>query len=412
MRIGKAFRVYCAYLTGCAVARVMMINKLFYRMRLYHGAEHASKAKNSTFQFLTLLSIVGCVSVVLFLQYNYAPVGSYSVGSYSVSGVLVDVHAKLDHGRTYMMNITVVKPSVAVHHGRNVNSTAFVSLSRRDIEGVEKFVLFVGHGHSGHSIIGAILDAHPNVIMAHEYRVLEPCILGSSTPQIQYKRYLFNNLYRNSYYSVQSGWRSLVPRNKGYNLHIESQWQGTFSQLKVIGDKGGGKLSDTLIVSLNRTTACFRLLKEKIQMPIVLFHVVRNPFDMLASYFANKRKFSVHEMISKGTKLNLTRHQIIPAARIITRREKSLKEWLNSEEMKDTEVVHIHSEEFIKDPPRHVREMCHVLNVPCPPDYVQACDDKVYQKVSASHEIINCNKDIIEEVRGLFKQIPSFSGYI
>ena len=382
----------------------MMIKKYFYRMRLYHVAEHAFKAKNSTFKFLTLLSMVGCVCLVLYLPYNYAPVGSYSVG-----GVLVDVLARVDHGRTYT---TVVKRSVAVHHGGNVNSTAFVPLSRRDIEGVEKFVLFVGHGHSGHSIIGAILDAHPNVIMAHEYRVLEPCVQGSSTPQIHSKRDLFNKLYRNSYYSAHTGWRSPLPTSKGYNLHIESQWQGTFSQLKVIGDKGGGKLSDTLIGSLNRTTACFRLLKEKIKMPIVLFHVVRNPFDMLATYFAIRRKFSVHEMISKGAKLNLNRHQIIPAARSITRREKSLKEWLNSEEMKDTEVVHIHSEEFIKDPRRHVREMCRALNVPCPPDYVQACDEKVYQNVSASHEIINCKKDIIEEVRGLFKQIPSFSGYI
>ena len=386
-----------------------MIKKLFYRMRLYHVAQHALKAKNSMFKFLTLLSMVSCVSVVLFLRYNYAPVGSYSVGSYSVGGALVDVPARVDHGRTYT---TVVKPSVAVHHGGNVNSTAFVSLSRRDIEGVEKFVLFVGHAHSGHSIISAILDAHPNVIMAHEYRVLEPCVLGSSTPQIHSKRDLFNNLYRNSYLSAHSGWRSPLHTSKGYNLHIESQWQGTFSQLKVIGDKGGGKLSGTLIGSVNRTTACFRLLKEKIQMSIVLFHVVRNPFDILATYFANENKFSVHEMISKGTKLNLTRHQIITRAIIITRKEKSLKEWFNSEEMKDTEVVHIHSEEFIKDPRRHVREMCRTLNVPCPPDYVQACDDKVYQKVSASHEIINCNKDIIEEARGLFKQIPSFSGYI
>ena len=373
----------------------------YVRMRLYHVAEHALKANKSTFNLLVLLSIVSCVCIVLFLGCNYTPVGSCLVDE--VHG---DAPTGVDHGRTYT---AAVEPSLAVRHGGN--STAFVPLSRRDVEGVEKFVLFVGNGRSGHSIIGAILDAHPNVIMAHEYRVLESCVQGSSTQQIQSKRDLFNNLYRNSYRSVQTGWRSPLPTSKGYNLHIESKWQGAFSQLKVIGDKGAGKLSDTLIESFNKTVACFRLLKEKIQIPIVLFHVVRNPFDMLATYLAIRRKFSVHEMVSKGTKLNVTRHQIIPPARVISRREKSLTEWFNSEKMKDIKIVHIRSEEFINDPRRYVEEMCRALDVPCPPDYVRACDEKIYKKVSASSEIINCKKEVVEEVRGLFKQIPSFSGY-
>ena len=353
------------------------------------------------FKFLILLSIVSWICVVLFLRYNYAPVGSYSVGE--VHG---DVSTSLYHGPTYT---TAAEPSVAVRHGGN--STTFVPLSRRCVECVKKFVLFVGHSHSGHSIIGAILDAHPNVIMAHEYRVLEPCVWGSTTPQIQSKRDLFNNLYRNSYRSVQTGWRSPLPRRKGYNLHIESQWQGTFSQLKVIGDKGGGKLSDTLLKSLNKTVACFSHLKKKIQIPIVLFHVMRNPFDILATTFVNSRGLSVHEMISKGRKLNVARNQIIPVASVIARREKSAMEWINSKEMKNTEVVHIRSEKFINDPRRHVKEMCRTLDVPCPSDYVRACDEKIYKKVSPSRKTINCTKDVIEEVREIFKQIPSFSGY-
>ena len=366
-------------------------------MRLYHTYYNS----DGRFKFLILLSIVSCICVVLFLRYNYAPVRSYSVGK--VHG---DVPASLYHGPTYT---TAAEPSVAVRHGGN--STAFVPLSQRDVEGVKKFVLFVGHGRSGHSIIGAVLDAHPNVIMAHEYRVLEPCVRGSSTPQIQSKRDLFNNLYRNSYRSVQTGWRSPLPTSKGYNLHIESQWQGTFSQLKVIGDKGGGKLSNTLVESLNKTVSCFSHLKKKIQIPIVLFHVVRNPFDMLATKFANRRKLSVHEMISKGRTLNVARNEIISAARNLARREKSAMKWINSKEMKNTEVVHIRSEEFINDPRRRVKEMCYALDVPCPPYYVRACDEKIYKKVSASHKIINCTKAVIQEVRGIFKQIPSFSGY-
>ena len=56
---------------------------------------------------------------------------------------------------------------------------------------------------------------------------------------MQSKVALFNGLYKNSYYSSKHGssegnkWKD--PR--GYNLHVNTPWQGSFSQLRVIGDK-------------------------------------------------------------------------------------------------------------------------------------------------------------------------------
>ena len=42
-------------------------------------------------------------------------------------------------------------------------------LSPQVIAGVKKFVFFIGYGRSGHSIIGSIMDAHPHVVIAHEF---------------------------------------------------------------------------------------------------------------------------------------------------------------------------------------------------------------------------------------------------
>ena len=36
-----------------------------------------------------------------------------------------------------------------------------------------KFLLFIGTPRSGHSIVGAILDAHPLAIVSHEVNALE-----------------------------------------------------------------------------------------------------------------------------------------------------------------------------------------------------------------------------------------------
>jgi len=56
------------------------------------------------------------------------------------------------------------------------SKASFEPLSQSEVDGVEKFVSFIGYGRSGHSFIGAIMDAHPNVVIGHEYHVLQKCL--------------------------------------------------------------------------------------------------------------------------------------------------------------------------------------------------------------------------------------------
>ena len=39
-------------------------------------------------------------------------------------------------------------------------------------DGVQSFVLFVGYPRSSHSLVGAILDSHPEIIIPHEFDLL------------------------------------------------------------------------------------------------------------------------------------------------------------------------------------------------------------------------------------------------
>ena len=52
-------------------------------------------------------------------------------------------------------------------------SAKFTPLSRKDIKDVRIFVIFVGFARSGHSIVGTLMDAHPDIVIAHEYNVLK-----------------------------------------------------------------------------------------------------------------------------------------------------------------------------------------------------------------------------------------------
>ena len=74
----------------------------------------------------------------------------------------------------------------------------FVPLTEDEIAGVEKFVLFVGYARSGHSIIGSFLDAHPSIVIAHEFMIFKKW-LSHSGDTIRNKSALFNKLYRKSF---------------------------------------------------------------------------------------------------------------------------------------------------------------------------------------------------------------------
>ena len=39
------------------------------------------------------------------------------------------------------------------------------SLSQNVIDGVKKFVIFIGYPRSGHSIVGSFMDAHPHMVI-------------------------------------------------------------------------------------------------------------------------------------------------------------------------------------------------------------------------------------------------------
>src|SRR5262245_36859172 len=69
---------------------------------------------------------------------------------------------------------------------------------RRTFAAVETFCLFVGYPRSGHSIIGSLLDAHPNAIIADELDALKYVQAGFNQNQ------LFYLLLRNSRQSANS----------------------------------------------------------------------------------------------------------------------------------------------------------------------------------------------------------------
>ena len=98
--------------------------------------------------------------------------------------------------------------------------------------GVETFVLFIGHARSGHSLIGAILDAHPEIIIPHEWNAIakwDHYKHISRDRGSKIKTHLFFDLHSLSRSQAMFGNRAASdPQSGRYSYYVPGQWQGTY----------------------------------------------------------------------------------------------------------------------------------------------------------------------------------------
>jgi len=103
-------------------------------------------------------------------------------------------------------------------------------------DSVETFVLFVGYARSGHSLIAAILDSHPEIIIADEFNILENFKRLFKDPKVEsYIRrlWIFSALHSLSHNQSIQGLRAPNNRRR-YSYYIPGGWQGKYrNQIKV-----------------------------------------------------------------------------------------------------------------------------------------------------------------------------------
>ena len=96
-------------------------------------------------------------------------------------------------------------------------------------DNVETFFIFVGYPQSGHTLVGSLLDAHPEIVCGHELSVLKYVRIGFSKKQI------FCLLNHRSQSFTRGG-----RRWSGYIYNVPGQWQGRSDRARIIEDKKGG----------------------------------------------------------------------------------------------------------------------------------------------------------------------------
>jgi hypothetical protein len=248
---------------------------------------------------------------------------------------------------------------------------------------LKTFCLFVGYPRSGHSLVGSLLDAHPDVSIAHEVNVL-----GLVAGQGLGRQELFHTLLRRS---EADAMRTQGRRASGYSYAVPEQWQGQVRRLRVIGAKAGEKTT----LRLGRDPAELKQLRRVVRAPVRLLHIVRNPFDTIARM----------ALITKAGKPERT----VAGATDFMRRLARINDRLITEEKAD--VLTIRHESFVRDPQAHLRRICTFLEIDPDQAWLDACASVVFESPKHSRELIEWTDEERAAVDEIIAKRAFFEGY-
>lgn len=287
------------------------------------------------------------------------------------------------------------------------------AVNQSAVDQVGTFVMFIGYPRSGHSIVGSCLDAHPDAVVAHEFNLMTKLMQPGLLQYFRNRTLLFNSLYQNSFRQSLLGWRSQEQTldKKGYTLMISSNysWQGKFRQLKVIGDKSGGLTTHGYRDSPTSFVDAYKELSKIVQVPIKFLHVVRNPYDIIAT----KLMYRLSER--RGKKGNFSAERPVKNPRQIMQAVKSLEAEVravqNSIDKLELVTLAVHNVDFILQTQSTVSMICKFLGLECTERYLQLCDKVAYDKPSKSRELVAWTKASRSYVDQLIQDYPFFNRY-
>jgi hypothetical protein len=244
------------------------------------------------------------------------------------------------------------------------------------------FCLFVGYPKSGHSLVGALLDAHPDMVIARATNALA-LVAVDGMPRDE----AFALLLENSREEALRG-----RKQNRYRYTVEGQWQGRVRTLRVLGDK----FSDRTSKRIAKTPDSLAVFRREVGVPLCLLHVVRNPFDMVARIAKQKiREGSDEERRARATayigRLAEINDGVIAAG--------------------EHSVLTVRQESVIEGPERELGRMCEFLGVDTEAGYLDACAAIVFPSPQRTRDLLDWSPAQIAAVEQVIDRHSFFDGY-
>lgn len=266
----------------------------------------------------------------------------------------------------------------------------------RVINNVKRFVFFIGYARSGHCIVASLLDAHPNVVIAHEYS-----LFSKWSEAHKNKPWLFETLVQNSQNSSAGGLRWENAERKVI------RWQGKYDRdIYVIGDKAGGMTAQAYRKNCTAFNSTYHQLKKTLKgVRISVIHVLRNPYDNIAAMLLyNLHKRGSFNKSHKYVNDDELRNQIGSYFREVQGVADMIKKL-------HLDVIEVHNIDMISNPKQTIRELCIRLHLACPENYLHMCAQVTYPAESKSRESVQWTEDNIRIVAQKSQRFNSLKRY-
>jgi hypothetical protein len=245
---------------------------------------------------------------------------------------------------------------------------------------LQYFCMFIGYPYSGHSLVGSIIDAHPQAVISQELHV------GRLLKRGFQKEKIFPMIVLNSIQSALNGrtWNN-------YSYSIPGEWNGRFTTIRVIGDKKGSKSTKML----SKRSEVVEMVETSFGFPVKYIHVMRNPYDIISTLYRKtkpggpeKMQRLTNRIFGRMAGVEKLRQQIHP------------DNWLD-----------VYHESIITDPEISIPALLRFFALEIPEGFIENCKKLLYKKPHQSRHDIDWKKEDIDEVAGKMSAFKQFSSY-
>lgn len=250
---------------------------------------------------------------------------------------------------------------------------------------IQYYCFFYGFPRSSHSLIGALLDAHPEALVAHEQDAFRYVQHAFTREQ------LYTLLIRNAERKASKG-----RMQTSYHYHVPDQFHGTWQNLKVIGDKKGANTCRWL----KANPELLEDLRQTVNVPLKAVKVIRNPFDNIATMAKRTVKWDLNKV--DASVLEKAKNEYFFLNQGVVQLENQLA---------PEEKLHLRSEELVNQPRETLTAMLNFLQLEPYEGYLDACEAKIFKKPRKPRWDVSWPPQLIEEVEELIEHYPWFEGY-
>jgi hypothetical protein len=256
---------------------------------------------------------------------------------------------------------------------------AYLPSRRQQVESelgvAESLTFFIGYPRSGHTALAAVINGHPEAVLAHELDLFKWLQLGVD------KGHLLALIAERERWFEQRGrqWES-------YNYNVPLATYGGHP-VKIVGDKMAGVSTQRL----RNDPTLLQRARETFQIPLRAINVVRNPYDNIAT-ISSKQAWSLSESIDLFAALSDGIETI-------------------SAMLDNDELLTLRSEQLIDSPAQELRRVWAFLGLSTDSEYVERAPEFVMSKPSMSRQRIRWEPAHIEAVEALIDRYPHLTGY-